>query len=286
MRLASPPPVVLVNGQTTGSAVATGQDHGHGAPHGSSQAAPGIGLEIGSGPASYLQNQADGLAHVQFCADSPLIPSPPRTQTAGPPSFAATALPPSTQNSGPVAPSPAQSTEAEDRTNIAEIEAFFADEMLQANWFDNQGKKIPPASLEEIRAVIDTTLERLRKGAPTKQVFLINLAALAGAKFLMTNRRLSITRVEESDRTTYTCQWELRYGGVKATLDTKDTVLHEKWKKHPEENRQVEEPESLHTSEWERRYKELLEVIKAKDRRLVDLKTKLLKSLRDEESEG
>ena len=282
VRLATPPPVVMVNGQTAGSGVSTGQDHGQGAPHVASQAAPAIGLGIGSGPASYLYNQADGLAHIQFCADAPLIPGPPTTPGAGPPSLMATALPSSTPNSGPAALSPVQPTEAEDRTNVAEIEAFFADEMLQANWFDNQDKQIPPASLEEIKAIIDTILERLLKGAPTKQMFLINLAALAGGKFLMTNRKLKITRLlEESDRTTYTCQWELRYGGVKGTLDMKDTVLHEKWKKHSDENLQVE-TESLQISEWEKRYKELLEVVRAKDRRLVDLKTKWLKSLKDE----
>ena len=119
-----------------------------------------------------------------------------------------------------------------DRTNIDELEAFFMTEMFAATWYDENDNKITPCSVEEASALVEIVINDLTKAAPSKEAFLINLAALAGGKILMANTDVRVKRLETTaDDTKYECSWELRYGDVRGRFAIQEAVPHVHWKK-------------------------------------------------------
>ncbi|CAK7273305.1 hypothetical protein SEPCBS57363_005587 [Sporothrix epigloea] len=119
-----------------------------------------------------------------------------------------------------------------DRTNIDEIEAFFMTEIIAATWLDENDQRIAPGSVEEASVLVDVVIEDLVKGASCKEAFLINLAALAGGKILMSDTETRIKRLERtSDYTKYDFSWELRFGDVCGQFSITEVVEHARWKK-------------------------------------------------------
>ncbi|CAK7270957.1 hypothetical protein SEPCBS119000_004354 [Sporothrix epigloea] len=118
-----------------------------------------------------------------------------------------------------------------DRTNIDEIEAFFMTEIIAAIWLDENDQRIPPGSVEEASVLVDVVIEDLVKGASCKEAFLINLAALAGGKILMSDTETRIKRLERTaDYTKYDFSWELRFGNVCGQFSITEVVEHARWK--------------------------------------------------------
>ncbi|KAK0626939.1 ARS binding protein 2-domain-containing protein [Immersiella caudata] len=157
-----------------------------------------------------------------------------------------------------------------DRTNIEEVEDFFAHTIITGQWFDSLGVPIPAGSYDEAMALAQTVIENLIRTAATKEAFLINLSALTGGKMLMPKDSLRITRLETPaemvDRSRYLCQWELRYGDIQGTYSMEETVLHSKWKKGkkdagPEEG--VAEREEA--ERWQTMYREIMDVMARRD---------------------
>ncbi|KIH91457.1 ars-binding protein [Sporothrix brasiliensis 5110] len=122
--------------------------------------------------------------------------------------------------------------ETTDRTNIAEIEAYFMTEVFAAAWYDENDQRIEPCSVEEASALVDSIVEGLTKGAACKEAFLINLAALAGSRLLMANTGARIKRLEQTtEYTKYDFAWELRFGDVCGQFNITEAVEHARWKK-------------------------------------------------------
>ncbi|CAK7227719.1 hypothetical protein SBRCBS47491_006663 [Sporothrix bragantina] len=118
-----------------------------------------------------------------------------------------------------------------DRTNIDEIEAYFMTEVFAATWYDENDQRIPPCSVEEACALVDIVIEDLVKGASCREAFLINLAALAGGKILMSKAETRIKRLERTaDYTKYDFSWELRFGDVCGQFSITEVVEHARWK--------------------------------------------------------
>ncbi|EAQ86989.1 hypothetical protein CHGG_08242 [Chaetomium globosum CBS 148.51] len=188
-------------------------------------------------------------------------------------------------DSVPLGPIPGQpgtfTRDPTDRTNMAEIEALFVSTLLDGDWYDINQQPIPPGSVEEALAYSQTVIETLRKTAHTNEAFLINLAGLAGGKFLMPKGSLRVNRLEElSDRTRYSITWQLQFGGIVGVWTMDETVMHDRWKKPKKDDEAA--PLSGSTTptgtdgsqaeHWKKKYKELAATLQQRDEEMMRLK--------------
>ncbi|KAB5583688.1 ARS binding protein 2-domain-containing protein [Coniochaeta sp. 2T2.1] len=185
-----------------------------------------------------------------------------------------------------------------DRTNKDDLYGFFTHEVLAADWFDAAGAPIPPCGPDEAWAIINTIIENLLKAANTKDAFLINLAALAGGKILMSTTNLRMTRVEEGrERNRYRCSWELRLGDIKGAYSMEETVECKRFKK-VEGSKEGGEREGRESTvgreegegdgkapstaeEWQRKYLAMCKAVEKKDRELAEVRLKVVQALRE-----
>ena len=263
VRLATPPPVVTINGEATpavGDGTPPGVPPGRKAP---TTFTPTVGSS--STPAG---PSAAAVPHF-----------PPPSAVAGPGPEVSTSQ------------SEVRFEDPSDKTNRRELEAFFAHEIFSANWFDAKGNRIAPCDEEEAYAIVTAVIDSLRRAAATKDAFLINLAALAGGRVLMSTTNLDITRLEElPDRTTYHCNWELRLGDIRGIYTMHQAVMHNQWKKPDKDARsstatpaaEADTPpaEEGSAEHWQKKYRELCDVMRAKERQLSDIRLRVLESLR------
>jgi len=266
VRLATPPPVVMVNGQAP-----TTVDH-------------------------------------------PYFPDPSFASCGGPttkPANTPQAAPPATHNNNtthqsdgappPPPPQPAHTgvrfEDPTDRTNVDALEGFFVHEVLAADWFDAAGNPVPPAGVEEAWAMVHTVVENLLRAAGTKDAFLINLAALAGGKLLMSTTNLRIQRLEDGEeRVRYRCSWELRLGDIRGTYSMDDTVEKKKFLGRKTGTRVEEgdgregavgrDEEGASAEEWQRKYVAMCEAVKKKDRDLAEMRLKVVQALKEPRGDG
>lgn len=242
VRLATPPPVVMVNGTPTSV------DHQQPEPN--------------STPTTRLVQQPTA----QPSPSSNPFP-PPQQQPLGP---------------GLTFSNPT------DRTNLDETEAFFAHEILTADWFDSSDNPIPPCGVEEAWAIVKTIIEDVMKAAPTRDAFLINMAALAGGRMLMGTTRLRVTRVEEGgERSRYRCDWELRLGDVRGGVSMEQTVECGRWRKGDagdgedgERDGEGEGGGETEEKKWQRKYMDMCETVRKRDKQLSDLRVGVVQALK------
>ncbi|KAK1987863.1 ARS binding protein 2 [Colletotrichum cereale] len=162
----------------------------------------------------------------------------------------------------------------EDRTNIDGVLGYFAHETANGDWFDAQDNPIEKCSIAEAYALVHTTVERMWQTAPNQDAFLLNLAALAGGRALMTTSKLQVKREEElEDRATYSCTWQFRLGSIRGNYNMWQTVKYDRWRR-PEEK--VEKPNMKGTaeaeSEWEKKYRDLLALSEKRDKEIQSLR--------------
>lgn len=247
VRLATPPPLLMVNGQAPMAADDGGQETTR--------------IPLNISPKGIVNDMSGG------------------GRGGGPSPFSA-------GTSGPAAPQlQARFGDPTDRTNMDELEAYFAHEVLSANWYDAKGNRIPPCGVDEASAIIATVIDNLLKAAVTKDAFLINLAALAGAKLLMSTTNVAITRLGElPDRNKYSCTWELRLGDLRGIYSMEETVMHDRWKVPEKGGDSVTTPASggdATAEQWQQKYKEMCDVVKKRDKELADLRHRVVESLKD-----
>lgn len=191
----------------------------------------------------------------------------------------------------------------EDRTNIEPLMAYFTRMTHESNWFDADENPTEPASMEEASAIINATLENMYRTATSSQAFLINLAALAGARMLMTNVTRCVRLGEREDHTAYRCEWEYRFGHLHGYFNMAATVPFSMWRaprpKAPEDESSRaassrDASASVASSEvdaggqplpadhWQNKYKILLGEMEKRDHELFRLRNKVMDSLKSE----
>lgn len=256
VRLATPPPpVLMVNGQSTPS----GTD-----PNEMSNSALTQDADISSAASTHYTGRKS-------------LSTTPVGGMHKPPSSAATAAAESTTQ---------QQQQDENMINVREVESLFVSELLVADWVDGQtGNSIPPCGVEEAEAVARTTIGNMQKQALTPEAFLINLSALAGGSILQRGVRALITRttdnVDSNSSSRYTCKWGLRYGAFRGSFSMTETVPHAAWQKKPAAvdagDGDLAAAEARH---WKSKYEELLRAVKADHERSTDLRLGVLGSLK------
>ncbi|OHE99208.1 ARS binding protein 2 [Colletotrichum orchidophilum] len=170
-----------------------------------------------------------------------------------------------------------------DRTNVDAVLGYFAHETANGDWVDANNNPIENCSIAEAYALVHTTVERMWQTAPNQDTFLINLAALAGGRALMTTSKLRVKREEEyEDRATYNCSWEFRLGTIRGNYNMVQTVMYSRWQK-PEEK--PEKPNMKGTSgaesEWERKYRDLLALSEKRDKEIQAMRAGLTAKLNE-----
>ncbi|KAJ0317945.1 hypothetical protein COL5a_010929 [Colletotrichum fioriniae] len=170
-----------------------------------------------------------------------------------------------------------------DRTNIDAVLGYFAHETANGDWVDADNNPIENCSIAEAYALVHTTVERMWQTAPNQDAFLINLAALAGGRALMTTSKLRVKREEEyEDRATYSCSWEFRLGTIRGNYNMVQTVMYNRWRR-PEEK--LEKPNMKGTggaeSEWERKYRDLLALSEKRDKEIQAMRAGLTAKLNE-----
>ncbi|KAL8282085.1 hypothetical protein RB600_005506 [Gaeumannomyces tritici] len=216
IRLATPPPVVMVNGLAMPMASAPAST-----PPLSADRPLDGGVPSGDVPQTVVQDRAP----------EPFDYGNPRSNPNG----QLTDLPPPIQM--PEEPGPKQKVnylDSSDRTNVEALQGFFMHEIMTGNWVDKNGNKLPAGGADEAAAIVATVIETLQKEAPNEKTFLLNASALAGGKLLMTTTSLKITVIEVlEDRTEYSCEWQLQLGSCKGLYKMTEVVYHAKWKLPP-----------------------------------------------------
>ncbi|KAK0748537.1 ARS binding protein 2-domain-containing protein, partial [Apiosordaria backusii] len=227
VRLATPPPVVMVNGQATDQ--------------------------------------------------PPPIPPPQQHQPQQPGQTASPINYPGGLNNQPLIPpahSPAMYHDPLDKTNMAEVEGLFVTDLMNAEWFDAQGNKIPACSGDEAWAFTQAVLNRLRSTASSQQDFLINLSALAGGGILMPKKSLKVVKLAElADRTRYKSHWKLRYGSIVGDFSMEEEVMHGAWKKKKDNGMGGGETGVV---DWEQKYKELMVAYRKKEEESMGFRKKMI----------
>ncbi|KAF5678895.1 ARS-binding protein [Fusarium heterosporum] len=158
----------------------------------------------------------------------------------------------------------------EDRTNIDELIGYLMRNCLTGNWLDEEGNPTHTCSTPEAMAFLNSILEDMYKTAVSPETFLINLAAMSGGGYLLagplTFRRCGV----KGDARKYICEWEYRLGHIRGQYQMEAMV--------PLEMLEMDDasPESkLSAEEWQTKYENLLMEMDRRDRKFVDLSTKV-----------
>ncbi|KAK2018944.1 ARS binding protein 2 [Colletotrichum eremochloae] len=232
------------------------------------------------------------------------IPNPTDSATRAPPAKSRTDngnVPPDTSSSmdihaqsaldmpliaqGSGSPDPANDLHAgmfenmEDRTNIDAVLGYFIHETATADWFDAQDNPIDKCSIAEAHALVHTTVERMWQSAPNQDAFLLNLAALAGGRALMTMSKMRIKREEElEDRATYSCTWQFRLGSIRGNYKMWHTLKYDRWQR-PEDEKPNMKGTAEAESGWEKKYRDLLALSEKRDKEIQSLRAGILAHL-------
>lgn len=188
-----------------------------------------------------------------------------------------------------------------DRTNIDDLEAHFRLRILGAEWFDITGAPCESCSIETADKIVKQTIQNLRNDSATQEAFLINLAALAGGRTLMTKLKMKVVKVEflgegraREKKTIFESRWTLRFGPVEGSFTIQQTCNES----FPDENdREIDSARSSISANenqrkemqditpdgdektWKRKYLELQNRFHQKDDRVWGIRKSVLDAL-------
>lgn len=232
VRLATPPPVVMVNGQQAPA---------------QAEPRPTSGM-----PGMYSLSQ-EQQQQQQQPTQTPFMSFPP---------------PPASQSVG---------NDTTDPLHLPEIEGLLTTDLFTATWFTSSNTSTPPCDVEEASSVAKAIIDHTRKTSANNQAFLVNIAALMGAKSL--GGGLRITKFRDGR---YRCEWELRLGGLTGGWSLEVTIAKNKDDEGSREgtvgrNGKDDDGEQ----EWKKKYTEMCEAVKRRDKELAELKGRVTLALRD-----
>jgi hypothetical protein len=170
----------------------------------------------------------------------------------------------------------------EDRTNVDGLISYFTHVLHNSDWVDPQGNQQEIAGMDECTAMVNATVEHMYKNAESSQAFLINLAALCGAKMLMSNRPRCY-RVETSEGIfSYYFDWQYRFGPLKGQFTMTHSVPVTMWKKPgPGEARETSaQEEGLTAQQWQAKYGALMDELEKRDQELYEMQNKVISAMK------
>ncbi|KAG8162306.1 hypothetical protein KVR01_008071 [Diaporthe batatas] len=186
-----------------------------------------------------------------------------------------------------------------DRTNLDALESFFIYDIVGADWFDSAGARIPPCSVDEAAGIYQQVIEDVMNGAASKETFLINVAALIGGGLLRSGRNVKVHKTVGGDGSSvYDCNWELQVGDVKGAYSIRVALPHGKWRGYrsgrgkvntyahgaagADEDAEGEDDDDIdgaqvdQEAKWQRKYRDLLEIVQQQKSELSDIRKGML----------
>ena len=238
VRLATPPPVVVVNGEVNGDG----------------------GLSEPAGPPGQPEqsNERTNFADAAASSSSPGEPSKDI------PEF--------------------YFERVGEREHVDEVLGFLTRALLGAQWIDAERKPSYPPTFEEATALVNTTVEGMWKTAPSPEAFLINLAAMAGGRMLISSEARVCRKGNEDGFAKYSCEWEYCFGSIRGLYTMQQNVpltMFRSSNKEDEPGR--EEPGgALSAEDWEKKCHNVLAEMHKKDKELLSMRTRIVNALRRE----
>ncbi|KAM5355621.1 hypothetical protein ACJ41O_002267 [Fusarium nematophilum] len=174
----------------------------------------------------------------------------------------------------------------EDRTNVDEVVNYMVRSCIEADWFDAEGKPTHICSIQEAVAIVNCTIEEMYRSAASPQAFLINLAAVTGGGHLLSSTTRICRMERKAGMVRYKCEWEYGFGHVRGQYQMEQCVPVEMLEEAaPKEDGGAETAADgagakLSAVEWQAKYEDLLEQMTKKDRRVVDLQTRMVDLLK------
>lgn len=175
----------------------------------------------------------------------------------------------------------------EDRTNVDTLMSYFIQAAFDADWYNADGTPGQRASLEEATAIVNTAMQTMYKSANSPQVFLINLAALAGARHLMNRRARYIRRGGDENFRNYSFEWEYRFGHVHGKFTMLHKVPRSMWPIEdpppvvPPSDQGEGEPSdeakaAMSATDWQKKYENLLKDVESRNKEMWELRTRVM----------
>ncbi|KAM0504187.1 hypothetical protein ACHAP8_002592 [Fusarium lateritium] len=165
----------------------------------------------------------------------------------------------------------------EDRTNVDEVIAYMMRGCFAAIWLDAEDKPAHVCTTHEAMTITNCILEEMYKTAISPQAFLINLAAVTGGGYLLSGKS-KIKRLGVNDGAMkYSCEWEYGFGHFRGTYHMEQIVPLELLEEQDAslEPTSEESGTKLSTDEWQAKYENLLMAMGEKDKKFMDLRTKV-----------
>src|ERR1700730_7489521 len=127
---------------------------------------------------------------------------------------------------------------------------------IGADWFDHKSQPIEKCTFDEADQIVKQVIRNLREEATNKEIFLINLSALAGGEFLRNPwNHLRMTRLEADEHVKpFIAKWKLKFGATEGTFDIK---IHVPQKSAVPENTDSDDQSACDEADWKKRYMEL-----------------------------
>lgn len=171
----------------------------------------------------------------------------------------------------------------ENRHNIDDLIAYFVRASIGADWFEIDGSPGKRATVDEANAITNATLQNMYRSSNTIKEFLINLAALAGARMLMTGVSRCQRLGEHDGHTSYQCEWEYRFGTLSGYFNMVVNVPFSMWRAKQNKDDAGKglcaDGAQLTAEQWQEKYRELLLEMERKDMELFRLKNSVVASL-------
>ncbi|KAK0387990.1 hypothetical protein NLU13_4234 [Sarocladium strictum] len=177
----------------------------------------------------------------------------------------------------------------EDRTNVDSIISYFVQAAYDADWCNADGTPGERATLEEATSIVNTALQTMYKSATSPQVFLINLAALAGARHLMTRRARYVRRGGDENFRNYSFEWEYRFGHVHGKFTMMHRVPRSMWPMEEpppvtapdadgsgQEGQGEKDNAATPAVDWQKKYENLLEQVERQNKDMWELRTRVM----------
>lgn len=166
----------------------------------------------------------------------------------------------------------------EDRTNVDGLMAYWMRVLHQAEWFDAEGNPAETGPMDEVAAIVNSTLQTMAENATSSQGFLINLAALAGAKSLMNTRQKCFRLHYDQTHNYYRFEWDYRFGHIQGTFDMATSVprsMYERPGAVRHDGPGAASGVGLSTQEWQNKYSSLLGEVEKRERELAELRARM-----------
>ncbi|CAM1504170.1 Fc.00g017610.m01.CDS01 [Cosmosporella sp. VM-42] len=172
-----------------------------------------------------------------------------------------------------------------EREHVDEVLGFLTRALLGAQWLDAERKPSYPPTFKEATAIVNTTVEGMWKTASSPEAFLINLAAMAGGRMLISSEARVCRKGNEDGCAKYSCEWEYCFGSIRGLYTMQQDVPLAMLGDPEKEDKPAEEGQGGMTAkDWEKKCNNVLAEMHKKDKELLAMRTKIMNSLRRERS--